>query len=443
MKRIMIAGTHNSSDRGVIACALVQEFISRKINVTAFKGGPGCLDTSFFKEVMGIPAYNIDSYLMTKNTINYLLDKNGGELALISGTNGYYDGYCFTRTASSCELSLWTDTPVVLVVDAHGIGAGVGAVIKGFLEYGRNNIKGVIFDNIEAGMYPFMKQECEKLGIKAFGYFKTNDLRVIQNLSLVTETEIDDMREQLKKLAKRAEETIDIEEILLTASEAPELSYEFKAPKRIADVRIAYAKDRVFSLYYGENLQLLKELGAELVPFSPISDSHLPEDIDGLIIGDGYTSIYAKVLADNKSMLASVKNAVVSGIPCIAECGGFMYLHKHMTDITGAKYNMAGVIDGSCSISETHQRYFYLTMKALNDNLLCEKGAKIASYELNSYESSAPGTGFEVERDGWEMKRVNTSKSLYAGFPHINFYSNIDFARNFIKACSKRGSQCK
>jgi cobyrinic acid a,c-diamide synthase len=377
---------------------------------------------------------------MTKNTVNYLLSKHGSELSIIAGSLGYYDGYSFTRTASCCELSLWTETPVILVVNGDGMGASIGAVIKGYLEYGKNNIKGIIFSNVKSTVYPFMKEECEKLGVKALGYFSEEEkLRPLsKHLGFVTNLELKDIRKKIDKLAMRAEETIDIDEILAIAEEAPEITYDFRTPERIGDVRIAYANDKAFCFYYEENLQLLKELGAELVPFSPLTDKKLPEDIDGLLLGDGYISLHAKALSENEPLLKDIHDALKDGLPCIAESGGFMYLHKSMKDFTGAEYKMAGVIDGKCSMADTQQGYFYITMKSIEDNMLCEKGEMIASYEIHAYESTAPGTGFVVDRGGWSMKRVNASDTLYAGFPHIHFYSNLEFAKNFVKACVRR-----
>lgn len=440
MKRVMIAGTHGGCGKSDIISGILQALRDRDIEVTAFKNGPSYTDPIFYRRVLNIKSYNLDTYLMTKNTVNYLLDKSGSEVSILAGNLGFYDGYSFTPTASSCELSLWTNTPVILVVNCSGRGVSIGAVMKGYMEYAKNNIVGIIFSDIRGSIYPLMKQECEKLGLKAFGYFpKVEDKApVSRHLSFATELELEDMRARVKKLAKIAEETIDIDEILETAASAPDIHYDFNEPEKIADVKIAYAYDNAFSFYYENNLELLRNLGAELIKFSPIEDEKLPEEIDGLYLGDGYMPLHAKRLSENESMLKSIKEAVDNGLPTIAEGGGYMYLHKSFQDYTTAEYPMVGVVDGKCMINNNTPGYFYVTLKALEDNMLCDKGEKIASYEQRTHHSTSSGGSFEAERAGWSTRCINASKNLYAGFPHIHFYSNIDFAKNFIKACAKR-----
>ena len=439
MKRIMIAGTHGGCGKSDIVSGILQALINRKLKVTAFKNGPSYIDPVFNRSILKIKSYNLDTYLLAKNTVNYLLDKNGSDISVIAGNLGFYDGYSFTPTASSCELSLWTDTPVVLVVNCDGRGVSIGAVIKGYKEYSKNNMKGIIFSNIRASVYPFMKQECEKLGLKALGYFpKVEDKApVSRHLSFATALEIEDMRARMQKLATIAEETIDIDELIVMAAEAPELSYDFNEPEKLADVRIAYAYDNAFSFYYEDNLQLLRSLGAELVRFSPMEDKALPENIDGLYFGDGYIPLHAKRLSENKSMIESIRKAIKGGLPTVAEGAGYMYLHEKLEDYTTSEYDMVGVIKGDCSMNnDTMPGHFYVTLRAVEDNMLCDRGDRIASYEVRSHFITASGKSFAAEHAGWETLCANASMKLYAGFPHIHFYSNIDFAKNFIRTCA-------
>ena len=439
MKRIMIAGTHGGCGKSDVISGVMQALVNRGMKVSSFKNGPSYIDPVFNETVLKIPSYNLDTYLMAKNTVNYLLDKNSSEIAVLAGNFGFYDGYSFTPTASSCELSLWTDTPVALVVNCSGRGASIGAVMKGYLEYGRNNIKGMIFTNIKASMYPFMKQECEKLGLRSFGYFPTVEKKapVSHHLSLATSLEIDDARARVQKLAEIAEETIDIDELLRTAAEAPALDYDFRAPHKIADVRIAVARDKAFSMYYKDNIELLRELGAEIVPFSPLEDEKLPENVNGMILGDGYVAIHAKKLSENESMMRSVKEAIDGGLPTIAVGSGYMYLHEKVRDYTTKEYKMAGVIEGECSRNDAEPGYCYITLVAREDNMLCDKGESIATYATHYYDSTAYGRSFDEERTGYLTKSIRATMTMFAGFPHLHFYSNLDFAKNFIKACTK------
>ena len=364
MDRIMIAGTKSGCGKTLISCALLQALKNRGIAIRGFKCGSNYVDPVFHKTVIKIPSYNLDTFFMAKNTVNYLLDKNGGEMALIEGSHGFYDGMFYTQKASSNELSRWTNTPVVLVVDCTGLITSVGAVIKGYLSYAKNNIKGVIFTGMLPQHYKYLEEECESLGVKAMGYFEVPDDAKLESrhLGFVTTVEIDEMKARIQELAKQAEETIDIDAILETAAQAPEFEYEFYEPKRIEDVKIAYAYDKAFSFYYEDNLTLLGELGATLIPFSPIQDEKLPEGIDGLLIGGGYPELFAKELSENKSMRESIKKAIEGGLPTIAECGGFMYLHEQMSRYTNALYEMVGVIKGKGVINDSLPRFGYATM---------------------------------------------------------------------------------
>jgi cobyrinic acid a,c-diamide synthase len=193
--------------------------------------------------------------------------------------------------------------------------------------------------------------------------------------------------------------------------------------------------DKAFCFYYQDNLDLLEELGAEIVPFSPLEDRILPADIQGLILGGGYPELYLEQLSENKSMLESIRAAVDNGIPCIAECGGFMYLHQRIKDRGGKSYEMAGVIRGESFPTEKLTRFGYITLTALADNVLCGKGAELKGHEFHYWDSTNTGNGFHAQKplrkSSWEC--VITNGNLWAGYPHIHFYSNIGAAAEYIR----------
>lgn len=438
MGRLMIAGTKSGCGKTMVTCAVLQALKNRGMDVTAFKCGPDYIDPVFHKTVIKVPSYNLDSFFMAKNTVNYLLDKNSSEISIIEGSHGFYDGVSYTEKASSSEISRWTNTPVALVVDCRGMITSIGAVIKGYISYSENNIKGIIFNGATALSYQYLKEECERLGVKAFGYFKASEDSKLESrhLGLVTTLEIDDMQSRMNALAQQVEDTIDIEALIETADSAPKLEYEFHEPKKVADVKIAYAYDRAFSFYYEDNLQLLRELGAQLIPFSPMTDEKLPEGINGLMIGGGYPELFAKELSENKTMLASIKQAVCGGLPCIAECGGFMYLHERMSEYTNALYDMVGVIKGKGIINDSLPRFGYGVMMALRDNVFCDKGEQIAIIDAHYYESENRGADFYEEGPHKSQKSGHGTNTMFAGLQHIHFYANIEFAKNFVKACA-------
>ncbi len=198
-------------------------------------------------------------------------------------------------------------------------------------------------------------------------------------------------------------------------------------------MRIAVASDRAFCFYYEDGLDMLREAGAEIVPFSPLNDNALPENVDGLILGGGYPELYAKELSENASMLASVREAIKNGLPTIAECGGYMYLTEKI-----GEYPMAGCLPGVCENTGKLSRFGYITLTAREDNLLCEKGESIPAHEFHYWDTPDPGHGFEaVKPSGKRWEAGCVSGTLYAGFPHFHFYANPRFAENFYRACLK------
>ncbi len=438
MKKIMIAGASSGSGKTTVVCALLEYLISRGVKVSSFKCGPDYIDTMFHKEVIGAPSYNLDSYFMDAGTLKYLFRKNSADISVIEGVMGFYDGINFTEKASSYEISEITETPVILVINAKGTANSVGALIRGFLNYHKNNIKGVIFNQVNASVYERLKPVCEAEGVKALGYLPPTGAARFESryLGLVTAAEVKDLKARLQNLAELASKTLDIDGIMETAAEE---RVEPRAEPEIREkVRIGVARDRAFCFYYEDNLSLLRELGAQIVEFSPINDGSLPENIDGLILGGGYPELYAEILSANKPMLEAVKKAVANGLPCIAECGGFMYLHEGLSDVTGKRYEMVGAIKGDAFKTERLQRFGYIEMEAERDNIFCKKGGKIRAHEFHYCDSENNGSDFTARKNGREWGCAHADETLFAGYPHIHFYANKDFAKSFMKQCEKR-----
>ena len=198
-------------------------------------------------------------------------------------------------------------------------------------------------------------------------------------------------------------------------------------------MRIAVARDRAFCFYYADNFDVLRALGAEIVEFSPVEDEKLPENIDGLYLGGGYPELYAEQLAANRTMRESIRAAVQGGLPTIAECGGFLYLHR---TLDGAE--MAGVIDADAHMTDKLQPFGYVTLTAGQDNLLCCAGGIIRAHEFHYAQSDDNGDAFRAEKpNGRAWDCVHANETLYAGFPHLYFRANPAFAQSFVCACAQ------
>lgn len=438
MSRIMIAGTHSGCGKTTVTCAVLQAFVNRKIKVTAFKCGPDYIDPMFHNRITGIPSCNLDRKFCSKDTLNQLLLKRESELSVIEGVMGFYDGA--DSESSSCGISLDTGTPVVIVMDCKGMSLSIGAVMKGYLYFSKNNIVGFIFNRLPESLTEQTKMLCKELNTTYLGRMPNCPESVIESrhLGLVMADEIDDIKHKTQILAEQAEKSICLDKLLEIAKTAPKISAELSVIMPVVKnpLRIAVAKDNAFCFYYEENFDMLRDMGCEIVYFSPLNNKNLPENISGLWIGGGYPELYAKQLSENTNMKKSIKLAVNNHVPTIAECGGFMYLCENISDKKGCKYDMVGVINGNCYPTEKLQRFGYAELTALSDNLLCKKGEKLMMHEFHYWDCSDNGSSFSAERSrGRNDFCVHASNTLYAGFPHLYLYGFPKVAQKFVKKC--------
>lgn len=430
--RVLIAGTNSGCGKTTVTCALLAALKKRKLSVSAFKCGPDYIDPMFHRKVIGIPSYNLDPFFCTGEQLKSSLARRGGEISVIEGVMGYYDGIGTDGHASTYELAKETETPVVLVVNAKGMYTSAGAIIRGFYGYkAESNVKGVIFNGVSPMMYDGLKKIAADAGVKALGFLPNDDSVSVgsRHLGLITAEEIDDIRAKMDRLGELAEKYLDLDGILSVAADAPALETVKELSPAEKRARIAVAKDEAFCFMYEENIELLKEIGCEIEFFSPLHDKKLPENISGIWLPGGYPELYAEKLSENGEMLSAVRGAINSGVPTVAECGGFLYLHKTLDGLP-----MAGVIDADAFKTKKLQRFGYVTLTAQKDNLLCRAGEKINAHSFHYYESTDNGGDFLAEKPFSERSFgcVHAGETLYAGFPHIYLPANPSFAENFV-----------
>lgn len=454
---IMFSAPGSESGKTLISCAFMRHLKNSGINVTAYKCGPDYIDPMFHKKCIGIPSENLDGFFLEDNSLSELYERTNGlhnsDIPVIEGAMGLYDGLGgISQEASAYSVAKSLKVPIVLVVDARGMGRSVIPLISGFLKYDSEKlIRGVILNKVSESFAKTLSALIEEeLSIKVYGYVPKLDNAMInsRHLGLVLPNEIKDIEDRLDCVAEVIKDTLDIDGLLKLGGyqkHANDLKTTNPASAGTIDFTedsplIAVAKDEAFCFYYEENLRILERCGARITYFSPIHDKHLPEGIDGIYMGGGYPENYGKELSENVSMRNAIREAVYN-IPLIAECGGFMYLFERLIDKDGNIYNMAEAIKGDVSYMGKLCRFGYVDVSALEscEDSFLDKGELIRGHEFHYYDSTNNGASCRMIKPTgnktWEG--IYAEKKLWAGFPHLYFASNVKFVRNFLDTCVK------
>ena len=452
MAGFMITAASSGSGKTMITCGLLELFKRKGLNPLACKCGPDYIDGLFHKQVLELEGMNLDSYFEAPEELRDKYSRlSKGHLPVVEGVMGYFDGLGGSTTrASSWEVAHILDLPAVLVVDARGASVSLAALIKGFLEFERpmgSQIKAVIFNRMSPMLYPRIRELVEReTGIRAAGFVPELDFLKVgsRHLGLVLPEEIAGLREQMNRLGKCLEETIDWEFLAELGAEKEErdaLEEENTEASCTAafSFRLGIAMDEAFCFYYQDNLRLLERLGGELVYFSPIHDRSLPEQLDGLILGGGYPELYCEALSLNESMREAVKKAAEGGLPVLGECGGYLYLLEELEAEDGRIWPMTGVLKGKGYKKGKNSRFGYIGVEAEKDRLYLKPGEQIRGHEFHYWDC-------EVLEEEWVMRAkkpvgnrswpcIRIKNQVMAGFPHLFYPSCPAFAVRFAKAC--------
>ena len=477
MYRWMIAAPASGSGKTAAVCGLLTLLKKRGCSTGAFKCGPDYIDPMFHKKVLGIPGCNLDSFFLEPEQLRDLFCRETAELeaAVVEGVMGYFDGVGGMSWGSSWDIARILKLPVILVVDGHGASLSVLAQIKGFLDYQptgereENRIAGVILNRTSPSMCSVLKPRIEKeLGIACLGcipVLKWLDLKS-RHLGLLLPDEIGNLQEQMERLSQVLEESVDVER-LLELGRGPQRRHESGADQEDGAGRedeagredragrkkkqgeetfcLAAAMDEAFCFYYQENLELLRELGARIIPFSPLRDEKLPEQTDGILLGGGYPELYAAELGENRSMREFIRRAAEEGMPILGECGGYLYLLEELEGEDGNMYPMAGVFSGSGKREERLRHFGYVTVQTGADSSYLKKGQQIRGHEFHYWHCQKDETEGAMEAKkplgGKKWPAMRIKHQVTAGFPHLYYPSLPEFAERFARACMEYGQR--
>lgn len=466
----LIAAPQSGSGKTTVSLAIMAALVRRGLTVAPFKCGPDFIDPGYHRLITGRPSLNLDAWMCPETFVRetFLCHAAAADVAVIEGVMGLFDGLGGSAmVGSSAQIAAITGSPVVLVVNARGMAASAAPLVNGFASFHRDvRIAGVIFNNTGSEAHGALLREalaahCPE--IACYGCIPRDmELEIpSRHLGLVTAEDNPLPPEFVAHLAEMAERCLDLEGLAgLEIPPSPPLKKggTFASPPDFTPpfnkggaggISIAVALDAAFCFLYEDNLRLLREAGAALVPFSPLADAVLPADIDGIYLPGGYPELYATRLAANSAMLAAIRIAVAGDLPVYAECGGFIYLTEGMSGGEGeADADFVGIFPVRARMLSKRKALGYRQVEVVSDCLLGAAGTVLRGHEFHYSEISAMpaeiGRCYLLSRmgEGLGAEGYRVGNCL-ASYVHLHFGSSPDIAAGFVQACKRRRAMLK
>lgn len=448
--RIVIAGTHSGVGKTTVSLGLMAALRRRGLAVQPFKVGPDYIDPGLHAAAAGRRSINLDTWLCPGRKIKNIFAAycTGTRVAVVEGVMGLYDGVRRRgELASTAEVSKIIKAPVILVVSARGVGRSLAAVVKGYIDFDPAvKIAGVIINQAGSQSHAeLLRHAVEKeLGVPVLGVLTRHQEIEMpsRHLGLVPAAEMPELSLKLDKLAEIMEEEIDIDGVLSLAAAAPPLDIEPPAGEKFIDnVEVAVAFDEAFNFYYHDSLAYLEQLGARLVYFSPLKDEKPPEQASGIIIGGGFPEVFLPGLSNNVSMRTALFNLARRGLPIYAECGGFMYLCRSISDMEGKSYPGVGLVPAEVQMKKRLSALGYVEGRLQNDCVVGARGDAVRGHEFHWSTTSGltpeyaaytlyGGRGKDGRFDGYARENI------FCSYVHVHWRGSPQAAKNFLRACS-------
>lgn len=438
MRSIIISSNSSGGGKTTVTLGLMKALIKKGYKVQGYKVGPDYIDPAFHSHVTENSSRNLDLYLMGEDGVKAAYSRGKGDLGVIEGVMGLYDGKGIDTKYSTAHLSNVLNLPVILVLTPKAQSATLCAEIMGILNYEKINIVGVIFNKVSESYYKLLKILVEEnCGLKVFGYVPKEEKLELKSrhLGLIQSSEIKDLEEKIDRCSELILKYVDVENLINHFKEIEKYKDDFYLENKNLNIGIPY--DRAFSFYYKENIELLENIG-NIKYFSPMNDKKLPEHLDFLYIGGGYPEIFINELRENKSMLNSINKALNDELSCYAECGGLMYLTESIEDLDGDYKKTVGFFKGKCHMTKRLQNFGYAEIEVGKENKILPKGLKINCHEFHkSYVDLKEDKIYELTKDVYDRSKRNwqcgyTKNNTLGAYGHVHFFGNMEFIKNLI-----------
>jgi len=442
--RILIAGTQSGVGKTSLTLGLVLLMRHRGLRVQTFKVGPDYLDPTYLAFASGRPCYNLDGWMTGREYIEDLFARTtaDADLAVIEGVMGLFDGAdTVSDEGSSAQIARWLHAPVLLVVNAHGMARSLAALVHGFSTFDPEvRISGVIANNCGSERHARWLRESLDAGSvgSLLGAVQRGGIPELasRHLGLVSAKSGPSLLQQLEQLAHSLEQVLDVDGILRSANSVPQQVRVAPTPKKSArQYRLGIARDDAFHFYYPDNREDLENAGCELVPFSPLSDSQLPADLNGLYLGGGYPEEYAERLSGNLSMRDYVRRFPGT---IYAECGGLMYLAEGIETLDGTYYPQAGLLPGRVRMAKSRRALGYVEVTLEEPALWGKRGDMLRGHEYHYSEWVCPPDWPMIYRVKQRRSEKVTPEgfqrgSILASYIHLHFASRPEAVNEFVR----------
>lgn len=456
--RIVISAAHSGAGKTSLTTALTAALRRKGLRVQTYKVGPDFLDPSYLSRISGRPCYNIDGWMMGKDHVMQLFARTSAnaDIAVIEGVMGLFDGSDpASLDGSTAQIARWLCAPVVLVAGVHGMARSLAALVKGFAEFEPEvSVIGVIVNHCGSKRHQKHLTEAMRAtgGPELLGAVQRGALPEFssRHLGLVTADDRILNASAVNALADIADRDMDLQSILNCARRAPALlTYPPPAPAPGSPVRLAVADDAAFHFYYADLFEALARRGCQTVRFSPIQDSRLPDDVDGLYLGGGYPEAHAEALSANCAMMRSIRDFAANGRPVYAECGGLMYLSRGIESSNGRNHEFLGILPVWTRMLKKRKALGYVQVNFIEDTLWGERGGGFRGHEFH-YSELVDEPEF---RDGWRrvysLQNARGDQTALEGFQkgavlatyvHAHPASSPQAMDYFLNLCRER--QC-
>ncbi|MDP2828544.1 MAG: cobyrinate a,c-diamide synthase [Sulfuricellaceae bacterium] len=456
MARVLISAAHKSSGKTTISIGLCAALNKRGLVVQSFKKGPDYIDPMWLSAATGHSCHNLDFYLMTPDEIqsNFISHSAGADICLIEGNKGLYDGLDLDGSNSNAALAKLLKAPVVLVIDARGMTRGIAPLILGYQAFDSEiQIAGVILNNLGGGRHEAKLRAVIEhyTDVPVLGAVHHDPRLQIteRHLGLMPSNEAQQAAQHVSMIGDIIASSVDLDRFIQVAESAPDRKLVLPTfPTENSDpqgygqkrLRIGIARDRAFGFYYADDLEAMALAGADIVPFNTLTDSSLPEAIDGVFIGGGFPELFMRELEANSQLRHELNARIEQGLPVYAECGGLMYLARTMA-YRGEKYNMVGTIPGDVEMHDKPVGRGYVKVRTTGDGIWPEEtqGKELSAHEFHysslenlpcdlkyAYEVIR-GHGIDGRHDGIVYK------NLLACYTHFRSLKGYNWARRFVE----------